>query len=124
MVQNVSINEEKSEAAWYYHHPAYGYNCAQAMVHHFGGSTKEIKSMQTMGGGQAPNGYCGALHAALYLLKEKPEAQQKIINDFAEKTGSPYCRQIRKEKQVTCRECVRIADRNLKILRYNDRNDR
>ncbi|WP_010663281.1 C-GCAxxG-C-C family (seleno)protein [Marinilabilia salmonicolor] len=110
MVRDVSVKAKSRNAAWYYHHPDYGYNCAQAMVKHFGGSEEEIQSMRKMGSGRAPEGHCGALHGALYLLKKYPEAWDELIEKFSQQTGSPFCRSIRKENKASCRRCVEIAD--------------
>jgi len=117
MVSDVPLKKSPS-ADWYYHHPEYRYNCAQAIVTHYNCPQTEIDNMRAMGSGKAPKGYCGALYGAIHLLAEKPEAIEAFIDKFAQKTGSPYCRQIRKKRQVNCRQCVQIADKNLKDIFY------
>lgn len=114
MVRDVSIDIQAKNAAWYYHHPEYGYNCAQAMVKHFGGSEEDISRMKKMGSGRAPEGHCGALHGALFLLGDNQKAQKELTKKFAQQTGSPYCRAIRKINKTSCRQCVEIADCLLK----------
>ncbi|MDN5291295.1 MAG: hypothetical protein PWQ06_1534 [Anaerophaga sp.] len=62
MVYNIPVNEELKEAACYYHHPYYQYNCAQSIVYHYNGSGDKVTCMKAMGSGRTPKGYCGALH--------------------------------------------------------------
>lgn len=114
MVPDVFVDKKADNAAWYYHHPHYRYNCAQAMVKHFGGSEADISKMKKMGSGRAPEGYCGALQGALFLLRDNQETHKEIIETFAQKTGSPFCRKIRKAGNTSCRQCVEIADSILK----------
>ncbi len=116
MVRDVSINIQPDNAAWYYHHPKYGYNCAQAMVKHFGGSEEDISRMKKMGSGRAPAGHCGALHGALFLLDDNQKIQKEMTEKFAQQTGSPFCRNIRKINRTTCQQCVEIADFLLKKI--------
>jgi len=112
-VPNVPVKKEFENASGYYHHPDYRYNCAQAMVCHFGGSEVDISEMKPMGSGRAPKGYCGALHGALVLLDKHPLSQNACIKAFSEETGSPFCRQIRKQGTISCRRCIEIADKTL-----------
>ncbi|MGQ1890756.1 C-GCAxxG-C-C family (seleno)protein [Thermophagus sp. OGC60D27] len=116
MEKNISVDQEKHDAAWYFNHPDYGDNCAQAILRHYGKSKEEIEYMKTMGVGHAPDGYCGALYGAMYILKDNPEAQQKVIDAFVQETGSPRCREIKKHHKVPCRKCVQIADNAVKNL--------
>ena len=116
MVRDVSVEAKPCNAAWYYHHPEYGYNCAQAMVKNFGGSGEEILAMKKMGSGRAPEGHCGALHGAIYLLRDHPEASNELIEKFSQQTGSPFCRNIRKINKASCRRCVEIADEVLQKI--------
>lgn len=109
------------KASDYYHHPDYRYNCAQAMVCHYGGSEGEISEMKAMGSGRAPEGFCGALQGALFLLDKQSLPKDTYIKTFSQQAGSPYCRQIRKQKQISCRQCVEIADKTLSsFLKKND----
>jgi len=113
MVRNVFVKKEFTNAAGYYHHPDYRYNCAQAMVCHYRGSENDISVMKAMGSGRAPQGYCGALHGALVLLDKYSLSKDPYIDAFVKETGSPFCWQIRKKRQVTCRQCIEIADKTL-----------
>lgn len=112
MVRNVSVTPKG--AAYYYHHPKFKFNCAQSIVYHYGGNSDEVALMSKMGTGKAPQGYCGALHGALFLLRNNKKIQEKIIHDFAHLAGSPACQSIRKQKTTSCRQCVEIADKILK----------
>jgi hypothetical protein len=116
MVRDVSIGAKPDNATWYYHHPEYGYNCAQAMVKHFGGSEKDISEMRVMGSGRAPESHCGALHGALFIMKEEQEVCKEIIKKFTQKAGSPFCRTIRKAGTTSCHRCVEIADSVVKEI--------
>ncbi|WP_291857262.1 hypothetical protein [Marinilabilia sp.] len=116
MVRDVSIDIQPDNAAWYYHHPKYRYNCAQAMVKHFGGSEADISGMKKMGSGRAPEGHCGALHGALFLLSDNQDTHKEMTEKFAQQTGSPFCRDIRKINKVSCQQCVEIADSLLKKI--------
>ena len=116
MVRNVSVKMTVKQASEYYHHPQYRYNCAQAIVCHYGGSEKEISEMKALGSGRAPEGFCGALHGALYILKKHNLPRESGIEIFSCNAGSPYCRQIRKQKKISCRQCVEIADQALTAI--------
>jgi hypothetical protein len=122
MVRNVSVKNKFEKASDYYHHSEYRYNCAQAMVCHYGGSEDEISEMKAMGSGRAPNGYCGALQGALFLLGKHSFPKDAYIKTFAQQAGSPFCRQIRKQKQISCRQCVEIADKTLSSFLNNHSN--
>jgi hypothetical protein len=87
-------------------------NCAQAVAAAFqdltGCAPEHISDHSKNGGGRAPGGICGALHAGLEVLRE--DAQREAVTvQFAEIVGSTLCREIRKAKQVTCADCVETA---------------
>lgn len=102
--------KEEEKASNLYHHPAYKYNCAQAIIHKWTGDSSLVKKIEKFGSGRAPHGYCGALYAALELANSKRE-HNDILLKFEAKTGSASCREIRKLNLVSCRECVDIADK-------------
>jgi hypothetical protein len=107
--------EENKSAAYFYHHPLYHYNCAQAVTYKWTGDKDLAFLMKKKGSGQAEKGYCGALHAAL-TIADTPSKKEKILTAFTAITGSPYCRQIRSMGKTSCKSCVEIAD---KLLREN-----
>lgn len=114
--QAVSHNSEEG-AVPYFHHPEYGFNCAQAIAHHHGADPEEISMLSNYGGGQAPHGFCGALHGALHILRHNPAQQEKVKKRFINEVGSPFCHAIRGRHLASCRRCVEVADETLsKIL--------
>jgi len=91
------------------HAHATGHNCCQAVLHAFGADQLRLAAAHTLGGGRAPAGRCGALHAACEL--SGVEQHEAIESSFVRHTGSAACREIRKLKKATCRECVAEAAR-------------
>ena len=82
------------------------HNCAQAVA---AGAGREdlVEAFKVCGGGKAPGGLCGALHAALALA---PESEHDAIKTaFAEKAGALTCREIKAVTLFSCAECVRVA---------------
>ncbi len=100
----------RSEKAGEYFHGRFGDNCAQAVLRahadRFGISEETIGEHSRDGGGRAEGGLCGALVAAKLLLPDKKDI---IAERFSEMAGSSLCRDIRKEKRMTCRQCVEAA---------------
>lgn len=87
-------------------------NCAQSIFWAFQERYKvppeKIQEAKNYGGGRAPLGRCGALHAALELAKD-PHTQEWIAKNFLEKAGSELCKEIRKQKRISCAGCVELA---------------
>ena len=83
------------------------HNCAQAVAD--GAGDKQLAcEMAVCGGGKAPQGRCGALHAALCLTGEGKHAD--LIAEFVKAAGFESCREIKSaEKPFPCAECVRVA---------------
>ena len=83
------------------------HNCAQAVAD--GAGNKALAAeMQSCGGGKAPLGRCGALHAALCLTPS--EKHNELIAEFVKAAGFETCRKIKgAEKPFPCAECVRVA---------------
>ena len=83
------------------------HNCAQAVAD--GAGNKDLaREMAVCGGGKAPLGRCGALHAALCLTA--PEKHDALIAEFVAAAGAETCREIKgAEKPLPCPECVRVA---------------
>ena len=83
------------------------HNCAQAVAEGCGDKVLAEK-MKCCGGGKAPFGRCGALHAALELTS--PEFHCQLIAEFSASAGAESCREIKSaEKPFPCAECVRLA---------------
>lgn len=100
----------RSDKAGEYFHGSFGDNCAQAVLRaysdRFAISDETIGAHSRDGGGRAEGGVCGALVAATLLVPEKVDI---ITEKFTEMAGSPLCRDIRKGKKLTCRQCVEAA---------------
>ena len=88
------------------------FNCAQAVLKAFqmesGISEDTIQIAASQGGGRAPEGVCGALHAARVILKNSTTLTS-IETDFAAKAGSNQCREIRGIRALSCRGCVALS---------------
>lgn len=83
------------------------HNCAQAVAAGFGKDAL-VEELKTCGGGNAPNGYCGALYAALRLTDEAHHAD--IIAEFTAAAQAAECRNIKAAAvPYPCCECVRKA---------------
>lgn len=87
-------------------------NCAQAVAgawHQTTGRNGElVNDLRSCGGGRAPGGVCGALHAA-QLAAGDDAAGRTIAGQFAKAVGALSCREIRTRGSVSCGECVAVA---------------
>jgi hypothetical protein len=86
-------------------------NCAQAVALAWkekkDPSSAHSEQFAAYGGGRAPQGFCGALHAARELAGEH---QEKLTEQFKERTsGYTTCRDIRKNRVMPCTACVETA---------------
>ncbi len=95
-----------SEAAKYFTLPGHPYNCAQSVAL---GAGRPIlaEELRVCGGGRAPEGICGALHAALLLAPE--ESRGAIREAFRERAGALTCREIKGAAKTPCLACVELA---------------
>ena len=82
------------------------HNCAQAVAAGCG-HLELVAELATCGGGRAPEGRCGALHAALLLAPE--EHHEAIRNAFVKENGSEFCKELKGVLQVPCTKCVETA---------------
>jgi len=82
------------------------FNCAQATA---AGCGREdlVPELASCGGGKAPEGYCGALYAALQLLPESARGAAK--QEFQAAAGSLLCREIKVTAAISCAGCVETA---------------
>lgn len=60
-------------------------NCAQAVLRYFEFPPEKIEALRAAGGGLAPGGLCGALHAARVVLNDE-EKFAELCRKFGEKT--------------------------------------
>ena len=79
-------------------------NCAQAV----GLSQEVIELFRAYGGGRAPDGLCGALYAAMYILKNKNagEKSAELEKFFLEQAGALKCHEVRTCRKLSCLGCV------------------
>lgn len=84
------------------------HNCAQAVMEGCGGAPEQVAEMAACGGGHAPGGLCGALHAALVLC---PEQGEQIKAAFAREVGALTCHDIKTGPRTPCPLCVEAAAR-------------
>jgi len=94
-----------------YHRDRQG-NCAQAVAHAWNvknpGERASVEELAGCGGGKAPGGLCGAVHASCGLAGAA--AAETIKREFAEKSGGHLrCKEIRAARKMPCGECVGLA---------------
>ena len=83
------------------------HNCAQAVADGFGDHALS-EAMKVCGGGNAPYGRCGALHAALLLTDQA--CHEELIRKFTTAAKSEKCKEIKGSAEpFPCAECVRLA---------------
>jgi hypothetical protein len=83
------------------------HNCAQAVAAGAGDETL-AEAMKVCGGGKAPLGRCGALHAALELTPAS--CHEALIAEFTAAAGAESCLDIKQaDKPFPCAECVRLG---------------
>ena len=82
------------------------YNCAQAVAAGLDRGDL-VPLLANCGGGKAPEGRCGALHAAMLISGESNAAD--VREKFVAATGSEFCRVLKQELKVPCSKCVETA---------------
>lgn len=100
----------KAHALAVFHRPPENLNCAQAVLDAYqvatGRMVAAVAEFKPFGGGRAPGGECGALHAACRLA---PAAADDLRRAFADRNGSTLCRELKRGGHVPCPECVATA---------------
>ena len=94
-----------------YHQQRRG-NCAQSVAHAWNEThadyERPLSHYAGCGGGRAPGGLCGALHASCDLAH--PAAREAIQTAFSEKTGGNLtCRDVRLSRKLSCNDCVALS---------------
>jgi hypothetical protein len=93
-------------------HSAENYNCAQAVLkfmdERVAVSPELLEQFKQFGGGRAPGGVCGALHAASYILKNE-KLTGELEKLFEAKAGAKCCREIKTAACLSCAGCVDLA---------------
>jgi hypothetical protein len=82
------------------------HNCAQAVAAGCG-HPELAGELASCGGGRAPEGRCGALHAALLMLP--PERREAARQAFIQANGSEFCKELKSVHRVPCTQCVAVA---------------
>jgi hypothetical protein len=87
-------------------------NCAQAVALAWKDKRQPASDhhlrFSSAGGGQAPEGLCGALHAACELAGKTN--QEKLKSEFSRlAAGHTTCREIRRNRVMPCADCVATA---------------
>lgn len=102
--------EQRPKAVETFRTPPFCHNCAQAIAYHWQELFNDKEIVSTYApyvGGHAPDGYCGALFAAINAV---PAQSGSIKRDFQEACGSIYCREIKQSRHTPCQFCVATAD--------------
>ena len=97
----------KEHALKVFRQPPERLNCAQAVLHAWrevsGDTSIALADLKQCGGGRAPDGICGALHAACMVAPDRVAAMKQ---NFAARLGSLYCKELRAAKVHSCETCV------------------
>jgi hypothetical protein len=104
----------KQHALEHFRRPPQRLNCAQSVLYAYqqvaGVNSIPLSDMKSLGGGRAPGGLCGAVHAACVVAPSRAESLKKR---FAEITGSIYCAELRSAAEHPCEVCVSESARLL-----------
>jgi len=97
----------KKHALAVFRQPPNRLNCAQSVLHAWrevsGDTSIALADLKSFGGGRAPDGICGALHAACVIA---PEKAGQLKARFAARMGSLYCKELRAAGGHLCETCV------------------
>jgi predicted Fe-Mo cluster-binding NifX family protein len=100
----------KQKALSVFRQPPAKLNCAQSVIYAaqeaLGENGPAMDDFKAMGGGRAPEGICGALHAACAAA---PEAASALKMQFAAKTGATTCHDLKRVHKVPCEQSVATA---------------
>ncbi len=100
----------KEQALKVFRQPPERLNCAQAVLHAWrevaGDTSIPLSDLTAFGGGRAPGGLCGALHAACLVA---PRRAETLKSAFAARLGSLYCKELRAAGDHRCAVCVAEA---------------
>ncbi|MFA5205234.1 MAG: hypothetical protein WC708_12625 [Lentisphaeria bacterium] len=102
----------EQQARQVFRQPPSRLNCAQAVASAWaaktGQRTRLVEELAGCGGGGAPGGVCGALHAVQRILADGAARKQAETAFAAAAGGALDCRGIR-NAGVACVECVGFA---------------
>lgn len=108
------MSREKAKACFLGHQGYPKSNCGQAVLNAFRDafdvSDVNVQEFGGYGGGQAPEGLCGAFYAARVILERHcPELVPDLGTVFARAAGSVKCKEIRSARKLSCLGCVETA---------------
>jgi hypothetical protein len=86
-------------------------NCAQAILsafrEKFNLDDGVVQQFKTFGGGNAPDGLCGAFYAVKYLSEKNIIREIDLFKEeFKEQAGSTKCKEIKMLKRFSCLDCI------------------
>lgn len=100
----------KQHALAVFHRPPERLNCAQAVLAAYqavtGRTVAPLSDFEGLGSGRAPEGECGALHAACRIAPASAPALQR---EFLHRAGATQCRDLKRRLRVPCTDCVALA---------------
>lgn len=106
------MNPDRQKSISYFRTPPCNYTCAQAILkgfqQEFAIKDDLVDEFAEYRGGRAPDGVCGAVYAANYLLRQK--GFEPINETFAAKAGSDKCIEIKGTYRFPCPDCIILAD--------------
>lgn len=96
-------------------------NCGQTIVHAFQDkfslSDEMVAQFARYGGGNAPEGHCGAFYAAKVILESRhPEKLKDCQKTFIDQAHSTKCQEIRSSRKLSCLGCVEKAAESLENM--------
>jgi hypothetical protein len=113
----------KERALKVFRQPPERFNCAQAVLHAWREVSGDVSitpaRLKPFGGGRAPGGLCGALHAACLAAPRPAEAMKSA---FAARLGSIYCKELRAARNHRCAACVAQAAELLELQTRPERS--
>lgn len=83
------------------------HNCAQSVACGLGRDELYAPLAECGGGGKAPNGRCGALHAAMLIAGEN--RADELRRRFVSALGAETCAELKRSLAVPCAKCVETA---------------
>lgn len=99
-------NEGRQEAKGVFRALPRMLNCAQSVAV-LAGREELSDGLSGYGGGRAPEGLCGALHAALMCVPAgKREA---LLKEFEAEAGNVRCSDLKRENRFPCLDCVALS---------------
>lgn len=96
-------------------------NCAQSVLcafkEDFNIADDLVEAFKSYGGGNAPDGLCGAYYAVKFILdKVDKEKTQELEKYFLENAGALECTNIRGMRKLSCVGCVEKSSEFLEKL--------